>query len=132
MPACLDCGRSAGHFDGCPSAPELGTIARISTRQAYVVIERSNGLEAVEMTDDAGFYAPPPNVGDVLIRLADGTLAHRASSAAPMVHMTTVGYGVPLSDVADHPDNVAICGPAILNDRLDRMTQTLNERTREW
>jgi hypothetical protein len=25
-----------------------------------------------------------------------------------------------------------ICGPAMLNDRLDRLTQTLAERTREW
>ncbi|MFP5513332.1 MAG: hypothetical protein ACLGJC_09650 [Alphaproteobacteria bacterium] len=25
-----------------------------------------------------------------------------------------------------------ICGPATLNDRLDRLTQTLNERCREW
>lgn len=114
MPACLSCGMSApSHFSGCPSATvtELGTIARISTRQAYVVATIEDH-EAVYETRDAGFYAPPPNVGDTLIRLADGSLSHRPARQSTQ------------------DDDAPICGPAILNDRLDRLTQTLNERCR--
>lgn len=91
----------------------LGRIVRLSTRQAYVVAE-VEGHELVHETRDAGFYDPPPAIGDTLIRLADGTLSHR-----------------PARHVTDN-DEAPICGPAILNDRLDRLTQQLTERCREW
>lgn len=111
----------------------LGRISRISTRRAYVVAD-IEGHELVHETRDAGFYDPAPSPGDLLIRRADGTLSHKSavSSAAPPAQPVAIGYGVPLADVADHPDNVAICGPARLNDSLDRLAQTLNERCREW
>lgn len=54
----------------------LGRISRISTRRAYVVVDTDDG-ERVHETQDAGFYDPPPSPGDLLIRLADGTLSHR-------------------------------------------------------
>lgn len=115
MPACLSCGRSAGHFDNCPSAAahELGTIARISTRRAYVVATIEDH-ELVHETRDAGFYAPPPNVGDVLIRLADDTLSHRPARQATQ------------------NDDLPICGPAILNDRLDLIAQQVASNFRGW
>lgn len=117
MAACLECGMTApAHFSGCPSATvsELGPIARISTRQAYVVAE-IEGHELVHETRDAGFYAPPPAVGDTLIRLADGTLSHR-----------------PAGRSITHNDDAPICGPAILNDKLDRIAQQVASNSREW
>lgn len=116
MPACLSCGMSApSHFSGCPSATvtELGTIVRISTRQAYVVAT-IKGHELVHETRDAGFYAPPPNVGDTLVRLADGSLSHRPARQSTQ------------------DDDAPICGPAILNDRLDRIAQQVASNSREW
>lgn len=84
----------------------LGTISRISKERAYVVVDTNDG-ERVHETP-ASFYVPLPNPGDLLVRMADGTLAH----------------------VEERSDNVAICGPAILNDRLDRISQQLTERCR--
>ncbi|PWC96950.1 hypothetical protein [Azospirillum sp. TSO5] len=92
---------------------ELGRISRISTRRAYVVAD-IEGHELVHETRDAGFYDPPPAIGDTLIRLADGTLSHRPARSAT------------------HNDDMPICGPAALNDSLDRLAQTLAEREREW
>ena len=69
MPACTSCGRSAGHFDGCPLS-------------------------------------------------VTGTLQADATGALTLVR--TVNTDAP------------ICGPARLNDTLDRLTQTLYERCREW
>ncbi|QCG93949.1 hypothetical protein E6C67_08350 [Azospirillum sp. TSA2s] len=69
MPACLHCGKTAGHFDGCPLS-----------------------------------------VTDALVSDATGALTLRR----------TVNTDAP------------ICGPARLNDSLDKLAQTLAERTREW
>ncbi|PWC54669.1 hypothetical protein TSA6c_00030 [Azospirillum sp. TSA6c] len=90
---------------------ELGRISRISARRAYVVAD-IEGHELVHETRDAGFYTPMPSPGDTLIRLADGTLSHK-----------------PAPSVTENGD-VPICGPAILNDSLDRLTQQLFERCR--
>ncbi|WP_395454762.1 hypothetical protein ACHMW5_13670 [Azospirillum melinis] len=89
----------------------LGRISRISTRRAYVVAE-VEGRELVHETRAAGFYDPAPSPGDLLIRQADGTLSHR-----------------PARSVTEN-DEAPICGPAILNDSLDRLTQQLFERCR--
>ncbi|PWC69114.1 hypothetical protein TSH7_01330 [Azospirillum sp. TSH7] len=116
MPACLHCGLTDGrHFDGCKAAPTVvGSIIAMSTRRAYVVTKDADGIDRVRETRDAGFYDPPPAIGDTLVRLADGTLSHKPARSATQ------------------NDDMPICGPERLGDGLDRLAQTLAEREREW
>lgn len=90
----------------------LGRIVRISTRRAYVVATIEDH-EAVYETRDAGFYVPPPSIGDALVRLADGTLSHR-----------------PAAGSSTQDDALPICGPERLGDRLDRIARQVAERCR--